>query len=151
MGRMRGGNQVASSGYEELHMPLKTELRVSGDVLVISCAGRITFGNETELLGHQISQLLGEHRRIVLHLGGVENMDSIDIRPLALTALLAQTTGCEVRFAKLPERLAVMLRLARLLDAFGVYETAESAVASFREKSASQAQETEPPVSNPVS
>lgn len=131
-------------------MPLKTELQVSGDVLVISCQGRITFGNETELLGQKISALLHEHRRIVVELDGVENMDSSDIRPLALTALLAQSTGCEVKFAKLPERVALMLRMARVLDVFGVYETVECAVAAFGEKLAPQAQETDPPVSDPV-
>jgi anti-anti-sigma factor len=131
-------------------MPLKTELRVSGDVLVISCEGRISFGNETEVLGQKISALLSEHRRIVVELDGVENMDSSDIRPLALTALLAQATGCEVKFAKLPERVASTLRMAKLLDVFGVYETAEGAVAAFREKMEPQAQETDPPVSDPV-
>jgi anti-anti-sigma regulatory factor len=131
-------------------MPLKTELQVSAGVLVISCVGRITFGNETELLGQQIGELLREHRRIVVHLGGIENMDGGDIRPLALTALLAQATGCEVRFAQLPERIAVMLRMAKILDAFGVYETTESALQAFREGPTPQAQETEPPLSAPV-
>ena len=131
-------------------MPLKTELQVSAGVLVISCVGRITFGNETELLGHQIGELLHEHRRIVVHLGGVENMDSGDIQPLALTALLAQATGCEVRFAQLPERLAVMLRMAKILDALGVYETTESALQAFREGPTPHTQETEPPESDPV-
>jgi len=112
--------------------------------------GRITFGNETELLGQQIGELLREHRRIVVHLGGVENMDSGDIQPLALTALLAQATGCEVRFAQLPERLAVMLRMAKILDALGVYETTESALQAFREGPTPHTQETEPPESDPV-
>jgi anti-sigma B factor antagonist len=55
---------------------MHAETRRIGDVVLITCCGRIVAGPQSESLREQIKNFLPESRDIVLHLGEVTFIDS---------------------------------------------------------------------------
>ena len=57
-------------------MTLKTDTRVEGGVTIVSCNGRITFGDEAMALRENLKKILTDSRQLVLNLSGVSYIDS---------------------------------------------------------------------------
>src|SRR2546421_4157959 len=60
----------------EDEMNLKIETRVTDGVTIVSCHGRIMFGEEATELRETLKRLLASTRQIVLNLSGVTYIDS---------------------------------------------------------------------------
>src|ERR1700686_3109017 len=59
-----------------LTVQLKLSTRTVDDILVVDCAGRIVFGEESAELRETVKKLIAQSRRIVLNLAGVSYIDS---------------------------------------------------------------------------
>ena len=57
-------------------MPLKMETDISGDVVILYCAGRLVFGDETAAFRERIKNILLGTQQIVVNLSGIEYIDS---------------------------------------------------------------------------
>jgi anti-anti-sigma regulatory factor len=114
-------------------LAITTSLEVTEGVAILRCRGIVSQGNEGERLAQEISQLVQHHRRLLVHLGGVENMDSADLKPVVLVGLLARSVGTDIRFAHLPRRLELLRSLINMLEQSGVYDTLEEALSAFTE------------------
>ena len=62
-------------------MNLKIETRVTDGVTIVSCHGRIMFGEEATELRETLKRLLATTRQIVLNLSGVTYIDSGGLGP----------------------------------------------------------------------
>ena len=118
-------------------MELKINVRkLSDDISVVDCAGRLVFGEETAALRDQVKSLVSENARIVLSLGDVTYIDSGGLGTLVALYTTAQNAGASVKLARLTKRVGDLLQVTKLLTVFEVYDSEEAAVMSFRKGAA---------------
>ena len=120
---------------EVLHigMTLKMETRVSGDVIILHCAGRLVFGDEAAAFRDRIKNILFGTHQIVVNLNGIEYIDSGGLG--TLVGLLASTRNRhgEIRLVHPIRRVVDLLRRTRLDTVFKSYESDDEAVAAFHD------------------
>lgn len=118
-------------------MQLKITVRALSDgILIVDCAGRIVFGEETALLRDQVKSLLAQNGRIVLNLADITYIDSGGLGTLVALYTTARNAGGSVKLARLTQRVGDLLQVTKLLTVFEVYESEEDAVQSFRKGAA---------------
>jgi anti-sigma B factor antagonist len=118
-------------------MQLKlTVHKLNDGIIVVDCAGRIIFGEETSELRDQVKGLISEGARVVLNLGEVNYIDSGGLGTLVALYTSAQSAGGAIKLARLTRRVGDLLQVTKLLTVFEVYETEEEAVESFRKSAA---------------
>ena len=72
-------------------MSLESSRRLAGDVTVITCNGRIVLGKESESLQACLDETLPMNTHVLLHLGGVEFIDSGGLGPPCATSRARRT------------------------------------------------------------
>lgn len=117
-------------------MQLRMSTRTLEGVLVVDCAGRIVFGEESANLRDSVRKLITENNRIVLNLGGVNYIDSGGLGTLVSLYTTAQNSGGAIKLANLTQRVGDLLQVTKLVTVFAVYDSEEAAVHSFRKGAA---------------
>ena len=118
-------------------MQLKIGVRRLNDgLIVVDCAGRIIFGDETAALRDQVRALISDGARILLNLADVTYIDSGGLGTLVALYTTARNAGGSVRLARLTQRVGDLLQVTKLLTVFEVYNSEEEAVQSFRQGAA---------------
>jgi anti-sigma B factor antagonist len=118
-------------------MQLKIGVRTLNDgIVVVDCAGRIVFGEETAVLRDRVKALITEGSRIVLNLADVTYIDSGGLGTLVALYTTARNAGGSVKLARLTQRVGDLLQVTKLLTVFEVYNSEEEAVESFRKGAA---------------
>ena len=114
-------------------MQLKIGVRTLNDgIVVVDCAGRIVFGEETAELRDRVKALITPDSRIVLNLADVTYIDSGGLGTLVALYTTARNAGGSVKLARLTQRVGDLLQVTKLLTVFEVYNSEEEAVESFR-------------------
>ena len=108
-------------------MALRTETRISGDVIVLRCIGTLGIGEETEFR-ERVKKLLSEKHRIVLDLNEIGHIDSIGLS--ALVGLFRWASN-EIRLVSSGGHLTNLLRRTKLDKVLTVYTSEQEAMASF--------------------
>jgi anti-anti-sigma factor len=114
-------------------MNLRLHCRRHRNAVVVYCTGKITFGQEAGFLLNQVAALLARRRHVILHFGGVVTIDAAGIGTLAGLAARARTSGSQIKICNLPEHIATLLDLTRMLQILKAYETEEKAFATWGE------------------
>ena len=118
-------------------MQLKIGVRTLQDgIVVVDCAGRIVFGEETAELRDRIKALTAKDSRIVMNLADVTYIDSGGLGTLVSVYTTARNVGGAVKLARLTQRVGDLLQITKLLTVFEVYPSEEEAVQSFRKGAA---------------
>jgi anti-sigma B factor antagonist len=117
-------------------MNLKIETTVTDGVTVVSCQGRILFGEEAAALREELKRLLGSTRQIVLNLSGVAYIDSGGLGTLVGVYSSARSVGADIKLTGLGQRLRDVLQVTKLVTVFEVYDSEQQAIAAFRRKDA---------------
>ena len=117
-------------------MQLKLSNRNEDGILVVDCAGRIVFGDESGYLRDTVKQLLLENNRIILNLGEVTYIDSGGLGTLVALYTSATQAGATIKLANLTKRVGDLLQVTKLLTVFEVYDTEEKALEAFRKAAA---------------
>ena len=118
-------------------MQLKLNVRTLNDgIIVIDCAGRIVFGEETAELRDRVRALLTEGSRLVLNLADVSYIDSGGLGTLVSLFITARNSRAGIKLARLTQRVGDVLQITKLLTVFDVYDSEEQAVHSFRKGAA---------------
>jgi len=118
-------------------MQLKLDVRTLDDgIVVVECAGRIIFGEETSELRERVRGLIASGGRIILDLGEVTYIDSGGLGTLVALYTTAQNSGASIKLADLTKRVGDLLQVTKLLTVFEVYDTEDEAVQSFRKGAA---------------
>jgi len=105
-------------------------------ILIVDCAGRIVFGEESAILRDTVRKLITENNRLVLNLGGITYIDSGGLGTLVSLYTTAHNAGGSVKLANLTQRVGDLLQVTKLLTIFEVFESEEQAVHSFRKGAA---------------
>jgi anti-sigma B factor antagonist len=113
-------------------MQLRLTSRTQDGVLVVDCAGRIVFGEESSQLRDSVKNLLAENKRIILNLGETSYIDSVGLGTLVALYTSAQASGASIKLANLTKRVGDLLQVTKLLTVFDVYDSEEKALESFR-------------------
>ena len=113
-------------------MQLKLSTRTVDGILVVDCNGRIIFGEESASLRDTLRDLIPQHKKIVLNLGGVTYIDSGGLGTLVALYTSARNAGSFIKLANLTQRVGDLLQVTKLLTVFDVYDSEERALESFR-------------------
>jgi len=117
-------------------MQLRLSTRTIDSILILDCAGRIVFGEESALLRDTFRKLVAQNNRIVLNLGGVNYIDSGGLGTLVSLYTTAHNAKGSVKLANLTQRVGDLLQVTKLLTIFEVYDSEEDAVRAFRKGAA---------------
>jgi anti-sigma B factor antagonist len=112
-------------------MALKISTREAGDVTVVSCSGRIVFGEEAADLRDVVKSLLQRTKQIVADLRGVTYIDSGGLGTLVGLYTSARNVGGEIKLANLTQRVHDQLQITKLITVFECYDSEQAAVSSF--------------------
>ena len=113
-------------------MTLKIETRTADGVTVMSCIGRIVFGEEATMLRENLKQVLSSSRQVVLNFAGVTYIDSGGLGTLVGVYSSARAAGADIKLTGLGQRLRDVLQITKLVTVFEVYDTEQEAIAAFR-------------------
>ena len=113
-------------------MQLKLTKRTVDGILVISCSGRLVFGEESSLLREEVKNAIPEHKRIVLNLGEVSYIDSGGLGTLVALHTTAHNAGATIKLASLTKRVGDLLQVTKLLTVFDVHNSEQDAIEAFR-------------------
>lgn len=112
-------------------MSFKMESRVEDGITVISCTGRITFGEDSSALRANMKRVLEFNRKIVLNLSGVPYIDSGGLGTLVGVYSSARAAGADIKLVGLGQRLRDVLSITKLVTVFEAYDTEQEAIAAF--------------------
>jgi anti-sigma B factor antagonist len=115
---------------------LKLSNRILEGVLIVDCAGRIVFGEESAHLRDVVKQLLSERKGLVLNLSGVTYIDSGGLGTLVALYTTARNNDGSIKLANLTHRVSDLLQVTKLVTIFDVYDSDEKAVESFHKGAA---------------
>jgi anti-sigma B factor antagonist len=128
--------QLLSSQDKEAKLGLSVETRVTEDITVICCRGRIAYGTEAATLSGEIAELAPQTRRVVIDLSGVEMIDAAGLGALISVALTAQVSQCSVKLAAPGNFIRQLLELTRLTSVFEIHPTLDAATVASRGQAA---------------
>jgi len=112
-------------------MALKISTRDAGGVTVVSCSGRIVFGEEAADLREVVKGVLQQAKQIVIDLGGVNYIDSGGLGTLVGLYTSAHNQGAEIKLAHLTQRVHDQLQITKLITVFECYDSEQAAVSAF--------------------
>lgn len=115
-------------------MQLKMNKRNVDGIVVITCSGRIVFGEESSLLRDDLKKIIQDGaKRIVLNLGDVNYIDSGGLGTLVALHTTAHNAGGTIKLANLTERVGDLLQVTKLLTVFEVHPSEYEALEAFRQ------------------
>ena len=113
----------------ESKLKLSLEVRASDEVIVLHCKGRIVYREEARALSRVFAEALRLGQEIVLHLEGVESIDSAGLGELVLAHLSAKQQDKSLRLAAAKPHVRELFDLTRLGSVFAIYPSVEKALA----------------------
>src|SRR5262245_31769880 len=111
-------------------MSLSFQSRCVGDVTVVTCSGRMLAGDETAAFQAYLNELIPSNPRLVLHLAGVEFIDSGGLGLLVRHLTRAQNAGGALTLCALSPKIDEVLKATRLSALFPPHETETEAIAA---------------------
>jgi anti-sigma B factor antagonist len=112
-------------------MALKISTNEAGVVTVVSCSGRIVFGEEAADLRDVVKGVLQRAKQIVIDLSGVSYIDSGGLGTLVGLYTSARNQGGEIKLANLTQRVHDQLQITKLITVFECYDNEQTAVNAF--------------------
>ncbi len=113
-------------------MSLDMTTRQVDGVTVVSCTGRIVFGDEATALRDKLKNLLSSSKHIVLNLSGVTYIDSGGLGTLVGVYSSARGAGADIKLTGLGQRIRDVLQITKLVTVFEAYDSEQQAVAAYR-------------------
>jgi len=113
-------------------MNLKIETRQTDGVTIVSCSGRIVFGDEATALRDNLKRVLNSSRQIVLNLSGVTYIDSGGLGMLVGVYSSARSAGADIKLTGLGQRIRDILQITKLVTVFEAYDNEQQAIAAFK-------------------
>jgi anti-sigma B factor antagonist len=120
-------------------VPISLEHRRVGAVTVVTCIGRIVEGPESAALQKLLDDLLPFGPHLILHLGGVDFIDSSGLGLLARYTARTRSVHGGLKLCALTPRIAQGLKVTHLDRVFEVYELEADAIAAFHQRGGSHA------------
>ena len=99
-------------------MALKMETDISGDVVILRCAGRLVFGDETAAFRERVKNILLGSRQIVVNLSRIDYIDSGGLGTLVGVLASTRSRHGEIKLVRPNQRVADLLQRTRLNPVF---------------------------------
>jgi len=112
-------------------MDLKIEKRQVNGVTIVSCQGRIMFGDEANAVRDFLKEALAETPRMVLNLAGVTYIDSGGLGTLVGVYSSARSAGADIKLTGLGQRLRDVLQITKLATVCEVFNTEKEALTAL--------------------
>lgn len=112
-------------------MSLTLQSRCVGDVTVVTCNGRIVAGEESRSLQAYLDRHLRQAPHVLLHLGGVEFIDSGGLGLIARYLTRSQEGQGTLKVCAVSAKIDDVLRITRLKSVFQPYETEADSIADL--------------------
>jgi anti-sigma B factor antagonist len=112
-------------------MNLKIDKRVLDGVTIMSCHGRVMFGEEATALRDSLKEALKHTPRMVLNLSDVTYIDSGGLGTLVGVYSAARAAGADIKLTGLGQRLRDVLQITKLATVFQVFDTEQEALAAL--------------------
>ncbi|HVP43330.1 MAG TPA: STAS domain-containing protein [Terriglobales bacterium] len=113
-------------------MSLALEISRVDNVTVVTCQGRIVFGQETTDFCRTVRDLLPQAPRVILNLHAVEYIDSGGLGSIVGLVLAARRLSGALVICDPSNRAEHLLRLTKLTSVIPVYPSQEQALAELR-------------------
>jgi anti-sigma B factor antagonist len=117
-------------GYKPRTVQLSLQHRQVGYVTVVNCRGRLVSGAEADALLACIDELLPMNSRILLHLGGIDYIDSGGLGLLVRCLTRVQNASGQLSVCALSSKVSDVLRITRLDSVLKPYLAEADAIAS---------------------
>jgi len=95
----------------------RVECREEGGVLTVVCHGRLTYGN-TRTLKDEVKERIPGHKRLVLDLKEVPQMDSSGLGAVMALYVSSRTRGCRLELVNASEQIRGLFSVTNLLSLF---------------------------------
>ncbi len=107
-------------------------IREAGNVRILDASGRITIGESSDRLHHEL-RYLAEHgcNKILVNLNDVQQIDSSGISSLVRNSITLSRTGGSLRLLCGKGRVRDALTVTRLVEAIPTFDNEATALASF--------------------
>ncbi len=106
--------------------------QMSGDVVVLTLDGRLTMGDNADVVRDKVGSLLQQgHRRFVLNLAAVPYMDSGGLGMLVHAYATVTRQGGRLTLMHVTDRLYDLLVITKLVTVFDCFDNEAAALASF--------------------
>jgi len=112
-------------------LSLTLQSRCVGDVTVVTCSGRIVAGEESKSLQVCLDRLLPEAPHVLLHLGGVDFIDSGGLGLIARYLTRPQDRRGTLKVCAVSPKIDDVLRITRLKSVFQPYATEADSIADL--------------------
>ena len=112
-------------------MQLSLSTRTIEGIIIVDCAGRLVFGDESGTLRETVKKLLPAYKQIVLNMKGVMYIDSGGLGTLISLYSSVRAAGGELKLASLSAKTLELLQITKLLTVFDIRDTETDAVLSF--------------------
>jgi anti-sigma B factor antagonist len=117
-------------------MNLQLTSRWVGEVMVLTCTGRIVVGPEVDSLHDTVSRELEDQPNIVLQTANVQFIDSSGLGTMVRLMSAARQAGGDVKICQPPAMMRKALTMTNLHNVFRIYETEDEAIlAALRTRS----------------
>ena len=114
-------------------MNLKTKTRQVDGITVVDVSGRITLGEETQLLRETVQRLLaGGEKEILLNLAEVSFIDSAGLGELVSAFTSVRNRGGDLKLLQLTRRVNDLLQITKLYTVFDISDDEAAAIQSFQ-------------------
>jgi anti-anti-sigma factor len=121
---------------------LQISVRESRDVAILDLQGRLTTGEDGELLSKQLRELIGNGKnRLLLNLVNLTQLDSSGVSIIARTHGSLKRQGGNLALLCPGGHVLDVLRVLHLLEVIPSFEDEAQALASFQSLSSSQSPE----------
>jgi anti-sigma B factor antagonist len=104
---------------------------VVNGIAIMSCHGRVMFGEEATLLRDSLKEALKNTPRLVLNLSDVTYIDSGGLGTLVGVYSSARAGGGDIKLTGLGQRLRDVLQITKLATVFQVFDTEQEALAAL--------------------
>jgi anti-sigma B factor antagonist len=111
---------------------LKISTRMVDSIMIVDCAGRLIFGEESAFLRDTVKKLIVEKKRLVLNLSGIAFIDSGGLGTLVALYTTAHGGGGHIKLANLTQRVGDLLHITKLVTIFEVYDNEQQAVDAYK-------------------
>jgi anti-sigma B factor antagonist len=113
---------------------LTLQSRCVGDVTVVTATGRIVAGEESRSLQAYLDKHLRQAPHVLLHLGGVDFIDSGGLGLIARYLTRAQEGQGTLRVCAVSAKINDVLRITRLKSVFQPYETEADSIVDLHSR-----------------
>ncbi len=113
-------------------MSLTVETREGAGVTIVSCTGRIVFGEESGGLRESLKRVLSKARKVVINLSGVTYIDSGGLGTLVGVYSTARGSGADIKLCGITPRVQDVMQVTKLVTVFEVYDTEQEALDAFK-------------------